>query len=180
MDYWESPSTILSRLDYGVNLSNKQSMPLQPGEAAPDFSLKDQNGKIRSNKRISSKYLILFFYPKDNTPGCTAQACSFKENYESLKRLGAQVLGVSSDSQDSHRDFATNYNLEFPLLCDEGGALRTSFGLNKVFGIIPSRVTYIINRRGIIEHVFSNLLDGPAHVSDAISFLSEIQAKGNK
>ena len=148
-------------------------MQLQSGEPAPDFSVKDQNGKIRSNRNFSSKYLVLFFYPKDNTPGCTAEACSFRDNYEILKRLGAEIWGVSNDNELSHREFVGNYNLQYPLLCDEEGKLRRSFGLGKVFGLIPSRVTYIINKEGVIEHVFSNLLDGPAHVSDAIRVLSE-------
>ena len=92
-------------------------MTLKPGDKAPAISLPDQEGKLRSSNDLKGKALVLFFYPKDDTPGCTAEACSFQESYQEFKKLGAEVWGVSGDNIISHKNFASRYKLSFPLLC---------------------------------------------------------------
>ncbi len=149
-------------------------MSLKAGDKAPEFSLKDQQGKIQKSKDLKNKTLVLFFYPKDETPGCTAEVCSFRDRYDSFNRYNAVVWGVSGDSQTSHFRFSETNNLPFPILSDSNNKLRKAFGIQKTLGIIPGRVTYIINSNGIIEHVFNNLLNGPAHVDEALRILPKI------
>ena len=149
-------------------------MSLQLGDQAPEINLKDHKGILRSSKSLS-KTLVIFFYPKDDTPGCTAEACGFRDNYDLFKVFGAEVWGISGDGQESHRQFSEKNKLPFPLLSDENNALRTAFGVKNVMGVIPGRVTFIIDSKGKIRHIFNNLLNGPAHVNDALSVLEEIR-----
>ena len=149
-------------------------MKLKIGNKIPSFSLKDQNGKIRSSNTINQP-LVLFFYPKDDTPGCTIEACGFRDKYDLFKILGAEVWGISNGSSQSHLEFANKNKLQYPLLCDLGNILRKKFGVPKTLGIIEGRVTYIINSQGIIIHIFEDLLNGPAHIKEAIIALKQIQ-----
>ncbi len=150
-------------------------MTLKPGDKAPSFELRNQNGELFSNANLKGKFLVLFFYPKDNTPGCTAEACSFRDNMSKFKKLNAEVWGVSADKEASHNLFAKKYNLPFPILTDRDNKLRTTFGVQKTLGFLPGRVTYIIDKQGTIFHVFNNLLDGPAHVQDALLAIENFQ-----
>ena len=149
-------------------------MSLQIGDTIPDFSLFDQTGKPRTNIECKGKALVLFFYPKDDTPGCTTEACGFRDKYNLFEILGAVVWGVNNASEDSHRKFAEKNQLPFPLLCDEDNLLRKQFGVPKVLGLLDGRVTYIIDSKGEIRHIFSDLLNGPAHVTEALRILDEI------
>ena len=142
-------------------------MALQTGDVAPSFALEDQNGQMRRLEDVNDRILVLFFYPKDDTPGCTAEACTFRDHYANLTALGAEVWGVSGDDAVSHRRFAERHQLPFPLLSDNAAGLRRSFGVPKTFGLLPARVTYVIDQQGVIQLVFNNLLDGPAHVREA-------------
>ena len=148
-------------------------MSLKIGEKAPDFSLLDQDGKIRSLKKLQ-KPLVLFFYPKDNTPGCTAEACSFRDEYEEFKKLNYEVWGVSGDSTESHNQFAKTYKLPFPLLFDSNNSLRRAFRISNFLGVIPGRVTFIIDKNKTIIHLYSNLANGPAHVEESIKFIKTL------
>ena len=150
-------------------------MTLQIGDAIPSFSLFDQTGKSRTNKECKGQPLVLFFYPKDDTPGCTAEACGFRDKYELFNILGALVWGVSNDSEASHLKFAEKNKLPFPLLCDKDNSLRKQFGAPKVLGILDGRVTYIIDSKGVIRHIFKDLLNGPQHVTEALRILEEIK-----
>ena len=150
-------------------------MSLKVGDQIPDFDLLDQSGISRKSKQLKGKALILFFYPKDDTPGCTAEACGFRDKYDLFKIFGAEVWGVSSDSSSSHRKFIEKNDLPFPLLCDTKNTLRKLFGVPKTLGLIDGRVTYIIDPEGKIRHVFNDLLNGPAHVSEALRILEEIR-----
>ena len=123
-------------------------MSLEVGDLIPDFSLFDQLGKNRTNKQCKGKKLVLFFYPKDDTPGCTAEACGFRDKYDLFKILGAVVWGVNNDNELSHRRFAKKNQLPFPLLCDEDNSLRKQFGVPKFLGLLNGRVTYIIDSKG--------------------------------
>ena len=119
---------------------------------------------------------VIFFYPKDDTPGCTMEACAFRDSYADLQAMGAEVWGVSGDDAASHQRFAQRHNLPYPLLVDNGNQLRKAFGVPSVLGLLPGRVTYVIDGQGVIRHVFNNLLDGPAHRREAIDALRQIQA----
>jgi len=151
-------------------------MALGVGDSLPDFSLEDQDGEMRSPTSVRGRWLVLFFYPKDDTPGCTAEACSFRDNAAVFKNLNAEVWGISGDDGVSHRRFATRHNLEYPLLSDKNNALRRSMNVPKAMGLLPGRVTYVVDGEGVIRHVFSNLLDGPAHVREAERIISTLQA----
>ena len=150
-------------------------MALQIGDPIPSFSLLDQTGNPRTSNECKGQLLVLFFYPKDDTPGCTAEACGFRDKYELFKMLGALVWGVNNDNAASHRRFAEKNKLPFPLLCDEDNTLRKQFGVPKALGFLDGRVTYIIDGKGIIRHVFNDFLNGPQHVTEALSVLDEIQ-----
>ena len=149
-------------------------MKLKIGDQIPLFSLKDQNGNIRTPNKLN-KSLVLFFYPKDDTPGCTIEACGFRDKYDLFKILGAEVWGISDGSAESHLGFANKNKLQYPLLCDQNSILRKQFGVPKKLGLIEGRVTYIINPEGIIKHIFEDLLNGPAHIKEAIKALKQLQ-----
>ncbi|MCP9836974.1 peroxiredoxin [Cyanobium sp. N.Huapi 1H5] len=149
---------------------------LAPGDTAPLIALPDQDGSERRSDRLEGKALVLFFYPKDETPGCTMEACAFRDSYADLQALGAEVWGVSGDDAASHRRFANRHRLPFPLLVDGGNRLRKAFGVPSVLGLLPGRVTYVIDGTGVIRHVFNNLLDGPAHRREALDALRSLQA----
>ncbi|MFO8237614.1 MAG: peroxiredoxin [Prochlorococcaceae cyanobacterium] len=149
---------------------------LAAGDKAPLIALPDQSGSERRSDQLEGKTLVLFFYPKDDTPGCTMEACAFRDSYAELQAMGAEVWGVSGDDAASHQRFATRHNLPYPLLVDRGNALRKAFGVPAVLGLLPGRVTYVIDGEGVIRHVFNNLLDGAAHRREAIEALRQLQA----
>lgn len=151
-------------------------MALAAGDRAPLIALTDQNGSERRSDQLGGKALVLFFYPKDDTPGCTIEACAFRDSYSDLQAMGAEVWGVSGDDAASHQRFASRHNLPYPLLVDKGNQLRKAFGVPSVLGLLPGRVTYVIDGQGVIRHVFNNLLDGAAHRREAIEALQRLQA----
>lgn len=150
-------------------------MPLVPGNIAPPIALRDADGQERRSDLLQGRPLVLFFYPKDDTPGCTTEACAFRDSYQEIQAMGAEVWGVSGDSASSHRRFAERHGLPFPLLVDEGNQLRQAFGVPSVLGLLPGRVTYVIDGDGVIRLVFNNLLDGAAHRREALKVLRELQ-----
>ena len=150
------------------------------GDTAPSFVLESQDGKdFDLSDLIGQKEVVLYFYPKDNTPGCTAEAMAFRESYEVLKDLGAEVVGVSSDSVDSHRGFASRCDLPFTILSDSHGTVRKLYGVPSTLGVIPGRASYVIDRKGIVRHVFSSQLNPTEHVERAVRFLKEIRGTGS-
>lgn len=149
---------------------------LASGDTAPLIALPDQNGIERRSDRLEGKALVLFFYPKDDTPGCTMEACAFRDSHEDLEALGAVVWGVSGDDAASHRRFANRHRLPYPLLVDGGNRLRQAFGVPSVLGLLPGRVTYVIDAAGVIRRVFNNLLDGPAHRREALEALRGLRS----
>jgi peroxiredoxin Q/BCP len=154
-------------------------MPLAPGDRAPHIALRDAEGQERTSDQLQGSPLVLFFYPKDDTPGCTAEACAFRDSYADIRALGAEVWGVSGDDASSHRRFAQRHGLPFPLLVDEGNRLRQAFGVPSVLGLLPGRVTYLIDGDGVIRLVFNNLLDGAAHRREALTALRLLQPSGS-
>ena len=150
-------------------------MTLKVGDQVPDFSLSDQSGVIRTRKEFAGKPLVIFFYPKDDTPGCTVEVCGFRDKYDLFKILGAEVCGVSNGDESSHLGFYNKNQLQYPLLCDKNNSLRKTFGVRKFLGLVDGRVTYIIDSKGTIRHIFEDLLDGPAHIKEALRVLKDLQ-----
>ena len=149
------------------------------GDPAPEFSLPDQTGKTVSLKDLTGrKEVVLYFYPKDNTPGCTAEAGAFRDSYEAFRDLGAEVIGVSSDTVDSHRSFASKCDLPFTILSDQGGRVRKLYGVPSTLGLLPGRVTYIIDKKGVVRPVFSSQMNPTRHVENAMKVLLAINGEG--
>ena len=151
---------------------------LSVGDRAPLVALRDADGVERRSDQLAGQALVLFFYPKDDTPGCTMEACAFRDSYADLQALGAEVWGVSGDDASSHQRFAGKHQRPYPLLVDTGNQLRRAFGVPAVLGLLPGRVTYVIDGQGVIRHVFNNLLDGPAHRREAIEALKALGTPG--
>jgi len=153
-----------------------QGKQLQAGDAAPDFTLPASDGKTVSLSGFRGQSeVVLFFYPKDNTPGCTREACSFRDSYEAFREAGAEVIGISSDSGASHERFAAQFQLPFVLLSDQVGAVRARYGVAKTLGILPGRVTFVIDKKGIIRLVFSSQFQPAQHVERALRVLKEMK-----
>jgi peroxiredoxin Q/BCP len=149
---------------------------VEVGSVAPDFTLPSQSGDMVSLEDfLGHKPVILFFYPKDDTPGCTKQACAFRDNYEEFRKLDAKVIGISSDSVESHESFAARYNLPFTLLSDEGGIVRKLYGVPNTFGLFPGRVTYVIDQEGVVRHVFSSQVEAARHVEEALKTVRSVR-----
>jgi len=149
---------------------------VQVGDLAPDFTLPAPSGDpVSLHDFLGKKTIVLYFYPKDNTSGCTAEACSFRDSYEIFKDAGAEVIGVSSDSAASHERFASKHHLPFILLSDKGGAVRKRYGASSVLGLLPGRVTYIIDKQGIVRHIFSAQFAVEKHVAEALKTLETLR-----
>lgn len=150
-------------------------MAVSVGDRLPDFNLEDQDGVTRSSSSRQQQPLVLFFYPKDDTPGCTMEACAFRDSYNELQQLGAEVWGISGDDAGSHRRFAERHQLPYPLLVDAGNRVREAFGVAKAMFVLPGRVTYVIDGAGVVRLVFNSMLDATAHVSQAKTALRQLQ-----
>lgn len=148
------------------------------GDQAPDFTLPSQSGEpVRLSDRLGEQVVVLYFYPRDNTPGCTAEACAFRDSHEVFSEAGAEVIGVSSDSAERHAAFAGRYDLPFTLLSDAGGRVRKSYGVPAMLGVLPGRVTYVIDRQGTVRHVFNSMTNIDQHVGDALAVVRQLQAE---
>src|SRR5579859_7670698 len=148
---------------------------IQVGDKAPDFTLPAQDGtSVRLSDRLAAGPVVLYFYPKDNTPGCTAEACAFRDSYEVFSEAGADVIGVSSDSVDKHAGFAGKHKLPFTLLSDSGGAVRKSYGVPSSLGVLPGRVTYVIAPDGMVRQVFSSQLNISGHINEALAAIRQL------
>ncbi len=149
-------------------------MALKIGDRAPEFTLNDQYGELfSSDSLLGKKPMVIFFYPKDDTPGCTKEACSFRDSYEEFKDLGAEVIGISSDSEKSHQRFASKYGLPFILLADVNKKVRKSFKVDKnLFNLLPGRETYVIDKKGIVIMVF-NSMNASKHMEKALEALKK-------
>jgi peroxiredoxin Q/BCP len=147
-------------------------MGIRVGDAAPDFTLPKQDGSSVVLRELLQKgAVVLYFYPKDDTPGCTAEACGFRDAYEDFKDAGAEVVGVSSDSATTHSAFASKHRLPFTLVADAGGKVRKLYGVKATLGLLPGRVTYVIDPRGVVRHVFDSQLNPTKHVREALDVL---------
>lgn len=149
-------------------------MAIKVGDTAPNFTLPSQNGSPVSLTDFRGKPVVLYFYPKDDTPGCTVESCAFRDQYEVFKSAGAEVIGISGDSPESHQKFATKHQLPFTLLSDEGNKIRKQYGATAAFGLFPSRVTYVIDKDGVVQYVFDSMFNFKGHVEEALKTLQAL------
>jgi thioredoxin-dependent peroxiredoxin len=150
-------------------------MALQLGDFLPNFSAKDTLGNdFDSKEYIGQKPIVIYFYPKDNTPACTAQACSFRDQYQDFTDLGAEVIGISSDSERSHQTFSNQHKLPFILLSDSNSKIRKLFGVpSALFGLLPGRVTYVADKTGKIVMIFDSMI-GTKHIPRALAAIKKL------
>lgn len=147
---------------------------LKVGDHLPDVTLLGESGSVRLLDCIGGRPVVVYFYPKDNTPGCTAQACAFRDTYDEFAEMGAQVIGISADSMDSHAQFRERYRLPFPLFADESGEASAAFGVSR--GWLPGRVTFVADAEGVIRYVFDSQLRVGAHATRAKEELERLLA----
>ncbi len=149
---------------------------MRAGDPAPEFALPAAGGEIvRLSDFRGKAEVVLFFYPKDNSPACTMEARSFRDSYEAFREAGAEVIGISADSEESHQVFARRLRLPFRLLADRNDAVRAKYGVPRTFGLVPGRVTYLIDREGIVRHVFSSQFQPWRHVGEALEVLKRLR-----
>ena len=146
---------------------------IQIGNKCPDFQLPDAKGKmIRISDFIGNKKLVIYFYPKDDTPGCTKEACSFRDSYEDFKDYDCEVIGISSDDEQKHAAFASRHQLPFILMADKDKVARKLFGVpGNLFGLIPGRVTYIIGIDGIVKGIYNSQTNPLGHIEKALELV---------
>ncbi len=149
-------------------------MAIKVGDTAPDFTLPNQKGSPVSLRDLRGKAVVLYFYPKDDTPGCTTESCAFRDQYEVFKTSGAEVIGVSSDSPESHQKFAAKYQLPFTLLSDKGDQVRKQYGATAAFGLFPGRVTYVIDPQGVVQYIFNSMFNSKGHVEESLKTLKQL------
>ncbi|KAL6226835.1 PREDICTED: peroxiredoxin Q, chloroplastic [Fragaria vesca subsp. vesca] len=174
---------------YGLKLSNSTSLPIpssssgmniicgkvEKGKVPPNFNLKDQDGKSVSLSKFKGKPLVLYFYPADETPGCTKQACAFRDSYEKFKKAGAQVVGISGDDSASHKAFAKKYKLPYTLLSDEGNKVRKEWGVpSDLFGTLPGRQTYVLDKNGVVQLIYNNQFQPEKHIDETLKLLQSL------
>lgn len=153
-----------------------QKMKLKVGDSVPSFTLKDQhNQDINIADYIGKNAMVIYFYPKDDTPGCTKEACKFRDEFEAFTDLDVKVVGISADDVESHKNFAEKYRLPFTLLSDIDNEVRRLFGVPKsMLGLLPGRVTYVVNKEGKIIHIFNSQFGAEKHITEALSKLKEL------
>lgn len=146
------------------------------GDRAPDFSLTSDEGKtVRLSELLERKTVVVYFYPKDDTPGCTVESCTFRDSYQDFVDAGAEVVGISSDSQTAHERFKSKHRLPFVLLSDPGGVVRKRYGAEGFLGLLPGRVTFVIDRKGVIRYRFSSQLKVKDHVHQALELVRALE-----
>ena len=148
--------------------------PVKVGDQVPSFVLLDQFGATFSmNDYIGNTAMVVYFYPKDDTPGCTKEACSFRDAYEEFTDKDIKVVGISADDVESHKNFAEKYNLPFTLLADVDNEVRELFGVKpSVLGLIPGRVTYVIDKKGIVVFMYESQLKAARHIKESIQAIN--------
>jgi peroxiredoxin Q/BCP len=165
-----------AQITFGNSSSKENNMEIKVGDTIPAIVLKDQNGDLFDLKaKTAGKSIVLFFYPKDDSPGCTAQACSFRDQFQDFADANAVVIGISGQSVESHKKFAEKHRLTYTLLSDEGNKIRKQFGVpTNLFGLIPGRVTYVADKNGKVVYVFNSQTQVNQHVEKTLSILKEM------
>ena len=167
---------LLVSVVFFITCKSKNTRSLQVGDRIPQITLLDQNGQLINISDYTNKQaLVIYFYPKDDTPGCTKEACKFRDEFEVFSALHAKVIGISSDDVSSHKAFAEKYHLPFTLLSDVDKKVRKQFGVPTFAGgIIPGRVTYIVDKKGTIRFVFNSMKQPEKHIEKAIEILKTL------
>ena len=149
---------------------------IKVGDKIPQFRLLNQDGKQVNIIEYFGRPLVIFFYPKDDTPGCTKEVCAFRDSYEKFIHAEVQIFGISGDSVNSHQSFRSKYNLQFDLLSDTNNEIRSTFGVPAdLFGLIPGRVTYIVDPEGIVRYIFNNQLNSKKHVEESLRIIKNFK-----
>ena len=148
---------------------------LKVGDKCPSFSLNNQKGeKIDISNIIGRKNILIYFYPKDETYGCTQQACSFRDAYDEFLEYDCEVFGISSDDKKSHDNFSNKHNLNFDILSDVNNEVRNMFGVPRsLFGLVSGRVTYLVDKKGEIIWIFNSQINAKKHIEEALNFLKK-------
>jgi peroxiredoxin Q/BCP len=155
------------------------AMTVHVGDQAPDFTLPTATGEPLTLSSLRGRPVVVYFYPKDETPGCTAEACTFRDQYEEFASAGAEVVGISSDSVSSHQRFAAKHSLPMKLLSDEDGKVRKLYGVKPTLGIIPGRATFVIDAEGVVRLVFSSQFRFAQHAGKALAIIRSFDASAN-
>ncbi|KAI3944148.1 hypothetical protein MKW92_015684 [Papaver armeniacum] len=174
---------------YGLKLSSSSSVSfpstslkkfsisakVEKGSVPPAFTLKDQDNKNVSLSKFKGKPVVLYFYPADESPGCTKQACAFRDSYEKFKKAGAQVVGISGDSPESHKEFARKYRLPYTLLSDEGNKVRKEWGVpSDLFGTLAGRQTYVLDKNLVVQYIYNNQFQPEKHIDETLKILESL------
>ena len=144
------------------------------GDIAPDFRL--DGGSSRLSDFRGKSNVVLFFYPKADSPACTLEACAFRDAYEDFQEIGTEVIGISADTDEAHQKFTQRRKLPYRMVSDAKGSIRRSYGVPKTFGLIAGRVTYVIDREGIVRHIFNSQFRPMKHVAEALAVLRAVSA----
>ncbi|KAE8669184.1 Peroxiredoxin Q [Hibiscus syriacus] len=151
------------------------SAQVNKGSVPPSFTLKDQDGKSVSLSKFKGTPLVVYFYPADESPSCTKQACAFRDSYEKFKKAGAEVIGISVDSSASHKAFSQKYRLPFTLLSDEGNKVRKQWGVPAdLFGVLPGRQTYVLDKNGVVQLIYNNQFQPEKHIDETLKILKRL------
>ncbi|WCJ42846.1 Peroxiredoxin Q chloroplastic [Euphorbia peplus] len=170
-----SLSTPNSSSSSSVSFKSIISAKVNKGQVPPAFTLKDQDGKAVSLNKFKGKPVVVYFYPADETPGCTKQACAFRDSYEKFKKAGAEVVGISGDDTSSHKAFAKKYKLPYTLLSDEGNKIRKEWGVpSDLFGTLPGRQTYVLDKKGVVQLVYNNQFQPEKHIDETLKLLQSL------
>lgn len=169
---------LLSVLFLTISAST-MAQQLDVGQTIPDFTLQDQNSRsVHIQDKLGGSPLVIYFYPKDDTPGCTREACSFRDSYEAFTDEGVEVIGISSDSPEKHKEFESKYRLPFILLSDPDNEVRKAFGVKgDLFGLIPGRVTFVIDGDGVVRHVFDSQTRAEQHMHESLEAVRRITSE---
>jgi len=167
---------LIAAILISTNMKSKKNNPLKVGDKVPYFTLQNQKGEwFKSTDVIGKESAVIYFYPKDETPGCTKEACKFRDEFEVFNDLKAKVIGISSDDVASHKKFAKKYHLPFTLLADVNKKVRKLFGVpGSILGLLPGRVTYVINKKGVIIYIFNSQFGAEKHISEALKALQKV------
>lgn len=167
----------IAYLNFDTNFEKMEKIDI--GSKVPKFELEDQHGQLFSiDSVLGKKNLVIYFYPKDDSPGCTKEACSFRDQFEVFADVDAMIIGISAQSVESHLAFAEKHRLNYTLLSDPGNTVRKLFGVpGNFFGLIPGRVTYVINKEGKIKYMFNSQIQAEKHVDEALRILQEMNTK---
>jgi peroxiredoxin Q/BCP len=164
------------------NANRTNAMKIEKGSKLPSFALPDQHGNMLDiNTLIGTKNLVIYFYPKDDSPGCTREACYFQDQFEVFNSEDALIIGISGQSVESHRKFTEKYHLSFTLLSDKDNKVRKMFGVpTDFFGVLPGRVTYIADKTGTVVYVFDSQSQATKHVDEALRILKSLNTPEKK